>query len=393
MTIGTIGDKARPTAQRIAALNSLDGASLPPKAVFEVLHDESDDLEVRLAAVRAVGRSRGAVNQLVRYFRPAPVRETAVAELERIARSPLSDYDERRIREDIAAAKSDPLGAQLLNLGLSYGRDSRVLGTARAFMSDSRSEVRARVIGVLASIGEIDDVLEAALDPSPDVRVQAAQMLGLFSVGRPADVSTLERLAADPDDEVGTKARAAMRRLGLTKMPTKRRPSVPSEGDPQWLDLLSRLAVKILADRERAADLPESALETGWFGAAGATDANLAALESRLGVKLPPSYRSFLKTTNGWGPTSFAVDRLLRADEVVQFVESEPEWVQIWSENEEGPALKTAIQVSTVADGVCLLIPSDQKAEWETWFFASWIPGAHRHDSFRAFMENELQRP
>ena len=55
--------------------------------------------------------------------------------------------------------------------------------------------------------------------------------------------------------------------------------------------------------------------------------------------------------------------------------------------------MKTAIQVSTVADGVCLLIPSDQKADWESWFFANWIPGAHRHDSFRAFMEIELGRP
>jgi cell wall assembly regulator SMI1 len=176
-------------------------------------------------------------------------------------------------------------------------------------------------------------------------------------------------------------------------MPTKRLPSVPAEGDPYWLDLLSRLAVKVLARGDQVADLSESALETGWFGTAGATDADLAALESRLGVKLPPSYRSFLKTTNGWGPTSFAVERLLRAEEVVRFAESEPDWVQIWSENEDGPALKTAIQVSTVGDGVCLLIPSDQKAEWETWFFANWIPGAHRHESFRALMENELQRP
>jgi hypothetical protein len=260
-------------------------------------------------------------------------------------------------------------------------------------MADFRSEVRSRAIGVLASIGEIDDVLQAALDPSADVRAQAAEMLGYFSVGRPTDISTLERLAADPDNEVSTKARAAMRRLGVKKMPTKRRPSVPSQGDPQWLDLLSRLAAKILADRERAADLPESALETGWLGAAGATDADLAALESRLGTRLPSTYRSFLKTTNGWGPTSFAVDRLLRAEEVRRFAESEPDWVQIWSENEEGPALKTAIQVSTVADGVCLLIPSDQSAEWETWFFANWIPGAHRHESFRAFMEDELQQP
>lgn len=392
MTVEVIGDKGRPSVQRIAALDSLGGASLP-KIVFNVLHDESDDIDVRLAAVRAVGRSRGAVNQLVRYFRPPPVREAAVAELERIARLPLSEYDERRIGEDIAAATSDPLGSQLFNLGLSYGRDLRVLEIARALAADPRPDVRSRAIGVLASIGEIDDVLEAAVDPSEDVRAQAAEMLGYFSLGRPKDVSTLDRLANDPASAVAAKARAAMRRLGVEKLPTKRRPMLHSGGDPQWLDLLSKLAAKILADRDRAADLSESALETGWLGAPGARDEDIAALESRLGVSLPPSYRSFLKTTNGWGPTSFALDRLLGTNEVRRFAESEPEWVRIWSNNEEGPALRTAIQVSTVADGVCLLIPSDEKAEWETWFFANWIPGAQRHASFRAFMESELGRP
>jgi hypothetical protein len=136
------------------------------------------------------------------------------------------------------------------------------------------------------------------------------------------------------------------------------------------LNLLAKLAARVLADRERAVDLAETALETGWLGTAGATGEELAALEARLGLTLPPSYRSFLETTNGWGP----------------------EWVEIWAGNEEGPALRTALQISTVADGVCLLIPSD-KTEWETWFFANWIPGADRHSTFRAFMENELQRP
>ena len=393
MSADRIGDKTRPPAQRIAALSNVGGRSLPPKSVFEVLHDESDDVEVRLAAVRAVGRSSGAINQLVRRFHPAPIREAAVAELARIAKSPLPDYFERRIREDLAAARADPLGPQLVNLGLSYGRDRRVLETARELTADPRPEVRRRTIAVLASIGEIDDVLAAVDDPSAEVRGQAAEMLGYFSVARAQDVAALERLASDVDREVAGKARAAMRRLGIKKLPARQPPSVPSEGDPQWLELLSRLGARILADRDRAADLPESALRTGWLGAAGATDEELAALESRLGLRLPPSYRSFLKTSNGWGPTSFAVDRLFAASEVRRFAESEPEWVEIWSKNEEGPALRTAVQVSTIADGVCLLIPSADRAEWEAWFFANWIPGAHRHESFRTFMESELERP
>jgi hypothetical protein len=252
--------------------------------------------------------------------------------------------------------------------------------------------VRLRAVGLLASVGEIDDVIRAAADPVAEVRARVAEMLGYFSTGRPEDIATLEGLAADSDGEVAVKARAALRRLGVKQLPAPPRPGAARAGDPAWLELLAKLAAKILADRDRAADLTETALETGWLGAAGATEGDLAALEERLNLKLPSSYRSFLLTTNGWGPTSFAVDRLLAAHEVGRFADSEPEWVATWAGNEEGPALRTAIQVSTVADGVCLLIPSDS-SEWETWFFASWIPGAHRHATFRAFLENELERP
>ena len=393
LTIDAIADKTRPAAQRIAALASVRGASLPPKSVFVVVHDESDDLDVRLAAVRAVGRSPGAINQLVRRFQPPAVREAAIAELSRIARSDLPAYLERRISDDIAAARSDPLGPQMANLGLSYGRDPRVLATARAVMADPRPEARSRAIAVLASIGEIDDVLQAAGDPQGEVRAQLAEMLGYFSLGRPVDVSALEGLAGDPDPGVAGKARAAMRRLGVKKLPTKHRPGPAGDGDAEWRDLLARLAAKILGDRELAADLTEEALETGWLGSAGTGEEAIAALESRLGLRLPPSYRSFLQTTNGWGPTSFAVDRLLAAHEVRRFAESEPEWVQAWSDNDEGPELRTAIQVSTVADGVCLLIPSDGRAEWETWFFANWIPGAQRHASFRCSWRTSCSGP
>jgi hypothetical protein len=386
-----IENRTRPKAERIAALDSLGGAGLPPKPVFKVLHDESDDLEVRQAALRAVARSAGAINQLVRRFRPPSLRERAVAELERIATRPLPGYAEQRIGEDLAAVRADPLGPRLANLGLADGRDRRVLAAGREALADARPAVRSMAIGLLASLGEINDVIALAADPATGVRSQLAEMLGYFSTGRAEDVATLERLAADPEAEVTVKARAALRRLGARELPTRSRPSAARAGNAAWLDLLAKLAAKILADRDRAADLPESALETGWLGTPGATEDELTALEERLSLKLPPSYRSFLQTTNGWGPTSFAVDRLMAAHEVVRFADSEPEWVAIWAENEEGPALRTAVQVSTVADGVCLLIPSGS-SEWETWFFASWIPGAHRHASFRAFMESELQR-
>jgi cell wall assembly regulator SMI1 len=156
--------------------------------------------------------------------------------------------------------------------------------------------------------------------------------------------------------------------------------------------LLQKLAAKTLADRELAVDLPDPALRNGSLGGPGATAEQLLAAEARLGVRLPPSYLAFLETSNGWGATSFFLERLLRVDEIVRFADSDPTWVEAWKDNEEAPALRAAIQVSTITDnGVCLLIPSAAE-EWEAWWFANWIPGAHRHESFLTFMRSELDR-
>jgi len=53
---------------------------------------------------------------------------------------------------------------------------------------------------------------------------------------------------------------------------------------------------------------------SGWLGFPGATEAETAAAEAHLGVTLPPSYRAFLRVSNGWhrpgGPASPKKNRL-----------------------------------------------------------------------------------
>jgi hypothetical protein len=356
------------------------------------LEDESDDLEVRRAAVRAIGRWPAAINQLTRRFHPAPLRAQAVIELERIAGEPLDESLEGRLRADLEELRQDVGAYALVNLGKTYGRDRRVIQIARTATRDQRPSVRSTALSVLAAIGEIDDLTAGVEDRSGEVRAQIAYLLGFFSLGRPEDVAALERLVADPDSGVALKARSALRRLGVLNLPVPKKVS-DRPGDPVWIDLLERIADKILADRDKAVDLPDEFLETGWLGTRGATPDELASLEQRIGLNLPPSYRSFLATTNGWGPTSFAVARLLSADEVMRFSDGEPEIVRIWEDGEEGPGLRSAVQISTVFDGaVCLLVPT-ALTEWETWFFASWQSGVDTYPNFRSFMEGELGRP
>ena len=392
-----IGDKAdifadrhRSVAERVAALDRL-GTDLP-RAVWKVLGDETEDLAVRLAAIRAIGRTRGAINQLARGFHPPALRQAAVAELERLAQRGLEPYDEKALRADLQQLDRDPGVYPLINLGNTFGRDPRVLRAARRAAKDPRPDIRSVAFSVLAQVGEIDDILAGAGDSSSNVRAQVAYLIGFYSLGRREDLTTLERLATDADDEVRANARAAMRRLGAMPLSTGKKRRMRA-GDQVWVTLLGKLAAKVLANREMAVDLPDEAVQEGWLGGAGASAAELEKVEARLGVTLPPSYRAFLQASNGWGPTSFAIDRLLTAAEIVRFAESEPDWVEIWKDSEESTGLRSALQVSTVTDnGVCLLVPSEGE-EWEAWLFANWIPGAHRHESFLAFMRSELDNP
>jgi hypothetical protein len=83
-----------------------------------------------------------------------------------------------------------------------------------------------------------------------------------------------------------------------------------------WREVLTRLSRFWLRDSDIVADLPPEVRVSGWLGYAGATEAQLTAVEERLGTTLPPSYRSFLSVSNGWRITSSFVDRLWSTEEL-----------------------------------------------------------------------------
>jgi SMI1 / KNR4 family (SUKH-1) len=58
-----------------------------------------------------------------------------------------------------------------------------------------------------------------------------------------------------------------------------------------------------------------------WLGYKPATEAEVERLERRLGYRLPPSFRAFLLTTNGWRKTSPFVERVRPAGKA--------EWLEI----------------------------------------------------------------
>ncbi len=147
-------------------------------------------------------------------------------------------------------------------------------------------------------------------------------------------------------------------------------------------------------------------LASGWLGFPGVSDGQLAELEARLGTTLPPSYRSFLRISNGFLQPGIIVPRLLPAEEVAWLRDVDPDTINVWTEmawstgGEVEPDgfeqyLATALRVSareTVGTAMYLLNPrlASADGEWEAFFFAHWVPGVRRFPSFWALMQAEL---
>lgn len=179
-----------------------------------------------------------------------------------------------------------------------------------------------------------------------------------------------------------------------------------------WRQFLIRWS-KDLMGTELSAQVIPPPDSPDWLGFPPATKNEISELEHRLGVLLPPSYKAFLSTTNGWRQTTFAINKIRPATEVEWFKVENEQWVEIYSEsgstlknkqyfdyNQGAGAsdyrakhMKSLLQISDVHDGVYLLNPEvvTPDGEWEAWFFANWIPGAMRFPSFAHLMLHEYQ--
>lgn len=150
----------------------------------------------------------------------------------------------------------------------------------------------------------------------------------------------------------------------------------------------------------------------------GATEAALGDAERRLGMRLPPSYRAFLATSDGFRICSADLQApLLGVSEIDWFREKERQWVEIWTdETDDGLEISDAeyliygvgqdegslrraylwevLQISDVDDGmVWLLNPAVQTpdGEWEAWEFANSKAGADRYPSFAEMIAGVIE--
>lgn len=142
-----------------------------------------------------------------------------------------------------------------------------------------------------------------------------------------------------------------------------------------------------------AQGLTSALRERGWLGFDGASEAQIAAAEKRLGVALPPSYKTFLRTSNGFwmvGATN-EVERLLSAEEIHWMRDGDRADMAIWGQNY--PDIPQCLQISSMPnESVIYLNPlavDPQTGEWECVEVITYAAEFVQWESFGDFMVAE----
>ncbi|WP_406641221.1 SMI1/KNR4 family protein [Amycolatopsis sp. WGS_07] len=164
-----------------------------------------------------------------------------------------------------------------------------------------------------------------------------------------------------------------------------------------WRPWLSRWSAEWVQSAEPG-ELDPEVLRDRWLGFAPASAETVAATEARLGQALPPSYREFLLTTDGWRDAGSFVWRLRDTTDVGWLRDIEPYWEE-WEELSDdepdpggGNKFSRGLLISRDADaGILFLDPGDvdESGEWAAYSLFSWrAEPPTRFASFTALMES-----
>ena len=337
-------------------------------------------------------------------------------------------------------------------------QDRRAIEPLLLALSDSSDEVRGRVV---VALGKLDDeqVVEPLINALEDkgleasiysynglnqlgkkavpklivalenksvwIRIRAASLLG--DIGDTSALPALyqiEQNDTDSDPTLGTvkdMAARAIRSLTMVKpLPLPKDIADlevigTEQAEDNWRKLLTNWSKLLLNSNDLRQPPSPAALDSQWLGRSGASEEQIASAESRLGRKLPPSYRDFLKVTNGWVQVNPSIEQLWSVEEIDWFAVRNQDWIDAWqiddledSSDEEyfvygteqsvltmrNQYLKTALEISPTGDSAIVLLNPQivtAEGEWEAWFFANWLPGACRYRSFGDLMRENYQ--
>ncbi|MBK3594353.1 MULTISPECIES: SMI1/KNR4 family protein [Streptomyces] len=156
-----------------------------------------------------------------------------------------------------------------------------------------------------------------------------------------------------------------------------------------------------LPDDETRSEADEAARQARWLGFPAASEERIAAMEERLGHRMPPSYREFLRVSDGWRHAGGFVWLLAGTtdarwhDNESQLAEMFEEYLDDDSEAEErreADLWRRGLQLDVESDITHVLMDPedvDEDGEWAVYTWSSWRAAPpERHASFGAFMRD-----
>ncbi|MEV0691213.1 SMI1/KNR4 family protein [Streptomyces sp. NPDC050388] len=156
-----------------------------------------------------------------------------------------------------------------------------------------------------------------------------------------------------------------------------------------------------LPDGETRGQDDEAARQARWLGFPPASEERIAAMEERLGRRMPPSYREFLKVSDGWRHAGGFV-WLLAGAEDARWHDDESGLADIFEEDldedagpeewREADLWRRGLQLDVESDATYVLMDPedvDEDGEWAVYTWAGWRAAPpERHASFLEFMRN-----
>ncbi|QOV40347.1 SMI1/KNR4 family protein [Streptomyces ferrugineus] len=156
-----------------------------------------------------------------------------------------------------------------------------------------------------------------------------------------------------------------------------------------------------LPDDDVRSEDDESARQARWLGFPPATEERIAAMEERLGRRMPPSYREFLEVSDGWRHAGGFV-WLLAGTAAAHWHDNESGLADLFEEyldEDSGPEerreadlWRRGLQLDVESDATHVLLDPedmDEHGEWAVYTWASWrAEPPERHANFLEFMRD-----
>lgn len=156
-----------------------------------------------------------------------------------------------------------------------------------------------------------------------------------------------------------------------------------------------------LPDGEARGEDDETARRARWLGFPPASEERIAAMEERLGRRMPPSYREFLQVSDGWRHAGGFV-WLLAGTEGAHWHDNESGLADMFEEyldEDAGPEerleadiWRRGLQLDVESDAAYVLLDPedvDEDGEWAVYTWAGWRAAPpERHANFLEFMRD-----